>query len=113
MITLHSALSIRRRGSNQLGKNGPTRSLGIRSSTCPAGLGSSPGAAAVALVRAGTGSVALGGADRRGGLGVDQPLHALLQQPAEQLLAVAVTKARHQVGTSGIIVMGHRVGSFR
>ena len=34
------------------------------------------------------------------------------EQPAEQLLGVAVTQAREQVGNSGIIVMGHRVVSF-
>jgi len=54
-----------------------------------------------------------GGADHRGQLGVDQLLHARLEQPAEQLLAVAVAQSREQVSNSGIIVMGHRVGSFQ
>ena len=38
MITAHRALSTRRRGSSSDGKNDPTRTLGIRSSTSPAGV---------------------------------------------------------------------------
>jgi hypothetical protein len=38
MITPNSALSTRRRGSSRLGKNEPTRTSGIRSSTSPAGV---------------------------------------------------------------------------
>src|SRR5215207_2226706 len=52
------------------------------------------------------------GADRRGQLGVDQFLHPVLQQPAEQLPAVTLTQPRQQVRNSGIIVMGHRVNTF-
>jgi hypothetical protein len=54
-----------------------------------------------------------GGADRRGELSVDQLLHPGLEQPTEQLLAVTVAETRQQVSNSGIIVMGHRVGSFQ
>ena len=41
MITPHRALSTRRRGSSSDGKNDPTRTFGIRSSTSPAGVDSS------------------------------------------------------------------------
>lgn len=75
--------------------------------------GQQPGPGPVALVRPGIGSFVRGGADHRGQLGVDQLLHARLEQPAEQLLAVAVAQSREQVSNSGIIVMGHRVGSFQ
>lgn len=40
MITPHRALSTRRRGSSSDGKNDPTRTFGIRSSTSPAGVDS-------------------------------------------------------------------------
>src|SRR6476646_4301572 len=52
------------------------------------------------------------GADRYGQLGVDQFLHPVLQQPAEQLPAVTLTEPRQQVRNQGIIVMGHRVNTF-
>jgi len=52
------------------------------------------------------------GADRRGELGIDQFLHPVLQQPAEQLPAVTLTQPRQQVGNSGIIIKGHRVNTF-
>ena len=38
MITAHNARSIRRRGSNNSGKNDPVRSFGIAMSTSPAGV---------------------------------------------------------------------------
>jgi len=47
------------------------------------------------------------GADRCGQLGVDQFLHPVLQQPAEQLPAVTLTEPRQHVRNSGI-VMDHR-----
>ena len=43
MITAHRALSIRRRGSSSSGKNDPLRSLGMPTSTSPAGVDSSLG----------------------------------------------------------------------
>ena len=51
-------------------------------------------------------------ADRRGQLGVDQLLHPALQQPAEQILAVAVAELRDKVVEAGIIMVGHRVFLF-
>jgi len=43
MITAHNALSIRRRGSSNSGKNDPVHSLGIPTSTSPAGVDTSLG----------------------------------------------------------------------
>ena len=68
-----------------------------------------PGSGAVALVRSGVRAFVRRGADRCGELGVDQLLHAGLEEPTEQLLAVPIAQARQQVSNSGIIVMGHRV----
>ncbi len=51
-------------------------------------------------------------ADRRGQLGVDQFLHPVLQQPAEQLLGSPSPSRATASGNSGIIVMGHRVNTF-
>ena len=69
-----------------------------------------PRAGAVPLVRSGLAAFVWSGTDRGGQLGVDQVLHALLEQPAEQFLAVTIPEARQQVSNSGIIIMGHRVG---
>jgi hypothetical protein len=52
------------------------------------------------------------GPDRSREFGIDQVLHAPLEQPAEQVLGVSVAQSTDQVGNSGIIVTGHRVVSF-
>jgi len=49
------------------------------------------------------------GPDRRGELRVDQVLHPSLEEPAEQVLGVAIAETADQVGNSGIIITGHRV----
>ena len=68
-----------------------------------------PGPRPVALGRPSVGPFVGLGADRGGELGVDQVLHAPLEQPAEQILRVTVAQATKQVSNSGIIVTGHRV----
>ena len=99
MITPHRALSTRRRGSSRDGKNDPTRTFGIRSSTSPAGVDSSRDRGSVALVRAGLGPLVRRRADRCGELGVDQLLHPGLEQPAEQLLRVTVAEPASRSAT--------------
>ena len=65
--------------------------------------------ATVSLVGTGLGSLVALGADSGGQLGVDQLLESPLEQPSEQVTGAAVTQSFHQVGNSGIIIVGHRV----
>src|SRR4051794_38130047 len=99
MITAHEALSIRRRGSSNSGKNEPVRSLGIPTSTSPAGVDTSFGRCRTQRqpVR---GVLARRSTDHRGQLGFDQLLQGGQQdvtQPPRQA-GVGAGKTRGKIG---------------
>ena len=111
MITTHNAWSTRRRGSNKLGKNDPTRSFRIAtrcrqpaSTVC----GSGRRFADWSECRCVRGARRR----RRRQRGIDQLLHPALPQRTEQVLGVAVAQVRDQVVQAGPIMVGHRVLSF-
>ena len=82
-ITAYRALSTRLRGGSREGKNEPVRSLGMASSTSPAGVATVLGLVPLRrLVRCGVRDVALR-ADHGGGHGVDQILQPGPEQTPE------------------------------
>ena len=107
MITAHNARSTRRRGSSSDGKNDPTRTLGIRSSTSPAGVDNIRGRAPlrwfdrVSVRSCGPAPIAGGELD------VDQVLQPLLQQPRNRsrpVTAQSSTSSANRASWSWAIV---------
>src|SRR3989442_155195 len=107
MTTAHRARSIRRRGSSNAGKNEPERSLGMRSSTSPALVDSSRPPAAIAVGRALVAPLVASGANRLGGLELDELLEHERHRLAQDVLAAAGADRVEQLG-QGRLWQGHR-----
>src|SRR5512132_1668550 len=111
MTIANKARSMRRRGSSRAGKNEPSRSFGMRSSTSPALVDSRRGPGAVAMGGAGVGALIGSGADVLGGLGVDQGLQHQGQALADDVQVTAGAQRPQQI-SNGRLVQGHRADSL-
>ena len=94
---------MRRRGSSSAGKNEPSRSLGMRSSTSPALVDSSRERDAVAMGGALLAALVGPSADVLGGLGVDQCLQHQGEPFADDVQVPASAQCIQQVGHGRLV----------